>query len=79
MISQLYFVEDYTLLEILQIDQVELMKNLNLQIPQKLKRGDIIDGYELTLSLIQNDRSTQKNDRSRFTPRNLFLVQLSIF
>ncbi|MBU0925133.1 bifunctional protein-serine/threonine kinase/phosphatase [bacterium] len=61
------------ILEVLQIDQVELMKNLNLQIPQKLKRGDIIDGYELTLSLIQNDRTwvCKKNNQEyviKFAP-----------
>jgi serine/threonine protein phosphatase PrpC len=61
------------ILEILQIDQVELMKNLNLQIPEKLKKGDIIDGYELTLSLIQNDRTwvCKKNNQEyviKFAP-----------
>ena len=33
------------------------MKSLNLEIPEKLKKGDIIDGYELTHSLIQNNRT----------------------
>jgi len=45
------------ILEVLQTNQIEIMKNLNLQIPLSLKKGDIIDGYELTLSLIQNDRT----------------------
>lgn len=45
------------ILEVLEADPIELMKNLNLEIPEKLKKGDIIDGYELTLSLIQNDRT----------------------
>ena len=45
------------ILDVLQADQIEIMKNLNLKIPEKLKKGDVIDGYELTLSLIQNDRT----------------------
>jgi serine/threonine protein phosphatase PrpC len=61
------------ILEVLQTDPVELLKNLNLIIPEKLKRGDIIDGYELTLSLIQNDRTwvCKKNDQEyviKFAP-----------
>ena len=61
------------ILEVFQIDPVELMKNLNLQIPEKLKKGDIIDGYELTLSLIQNDRTwvCKKNNQEyviKFAP-----------
>lgn len=61
------------ILEVLQIDPVELMKNLNLQIPEKLKKGDIIDGYELILSLIQNDRTwvCKKNNQEyviKFAP-----------
>ncbi len=45
------------ILDILQADQIEIMKNLNLDIPEKLKKGDVIDGYELTFSLIQNNRT----------------------
>ena len=61
------------ILEVLEADQVEIMKNLNLQIPEKLKKGDIIDGYELTLSLIQNDRTwvCKKNNQEyviKFAP-----------
>ncbi len=61
------------ILEVLQTDPVELLKNLNLIIPEKLKRGDIIDGYELTLSLIQNDRTwvCKKNNQEyviKFAP-----------
>ena len=61
------------ILEILEADQVEIMKNLNLEIPEKLKKGDIIDGYELTLSLIQNDRTwiCKKNNQEfviKFAP-----------
>jgi serine/threonine protein phosphatase PrpC len=60
-------------LEILQADQIELMKNLKLGIPEKLKKGDIVDGYELTLSLIQNDRTwvCKKNEQEyiiKFAP-----------
>ena len=61
------------ILEVLEADQIEIMKNLNLQIPEKLKKGDIIDGYELTLSLIQNDRTwvCKKNNQEyviKFAP-----------
>ena len=61
------------ILEILEADEIEIMKNLNLEIPEKLKKGDIIDGYELTLSLIQNDRTwvCKKNDQEyviKFAP-----------
>lgn len=44
-------------LEVNQADELERMKALNLHIPEKLKKGDIIDGYKLKLSLIQNDRT----------------------
>ncbi len=61
------------ILEVLEADPIELMKNLNLEIPEKLKKGDIIDGYELTLSLIQNDRTwvCKKNNQEyviKFAP-----------
>ena len=60
-------------LEILETDYVETMKNMNLEIPEKLKKGDVIDGYELTLSLIQNDRTwvCKKNEQEfviKFAP-----------
>jgi len=44
-------------LEILQIDQLEKLKNLELPIPIELKVGQIIDGYTLEKSLIQNNRT----------------------
>jgi len=44
-------------LEVNETDELEKMKALNLSIPENLKKGDIIDGYELKLSLIQNDRT----------------------
>lgn len=61
------------ILEVLEADPIDLMKNLNLEIPEKLKKGDIIDGYELTLSLIQNDRTwvCKKNNQEyvmKFAP-----------
>ena len=45
------------ILTINQINEFQKMKNLVLDIPKKLKKGDVIDGYELTLSLIQNNRT----------------------
>ena len=45
------------ILEVLDTDYIESMKSLNLEIPEKLKKGDVIDGYELTHSLIQNNRT----------------------
>lgn len=61
------------ILEVLDADPIESMKNLNLEIPEKLKKGDIIDGYELTFSLIQNDRTwvCKKNNQEyviKFAP-----------
>lgn len=44
-------------LEVNQTDEIEKMKALKLHIPEKLKKGDVIDGYKLKLSLIQNDRT----------------------
>lgn len=44
-------------IDILDTDEVSKMKKLPLNIPEKLKKGDEIDGYKLTLSLIQNDRT----------------------
>ncbi len=60
-------------LNINEIDQIQMMKNLPLDIPKKLKKGDVIDGYKLTLSLIQNDRTwvCEKNSKEyviKFAP-----------
>ncbi len=44
-------------IDILDIDEVSKLKKLSLDIPEKLKKGDEIDGYLLKLSLIQNDRT----------------------
>lgn len=61
------------ILEVVEEDYIEVMKNLDLEIPEKLKKGDVIDGYELTLSLIQNDRTwiCKKNNQEfviKFAP-----------
>jgi serine/threonine protein phosphatase PrpC len=61
------------ILEVLKTDELDLMKNLNLEIPEKLKIGDVIDGYELTHSLIQNNRTwiCKKNNQEyviKFAP-----------
>jgi serine/threonine protein phosphatase PrpC len=44
-------------LDILKADEIELLKQQKLDIPKKLKKGDIVDGYTLTESLIQNERT----------------------
>ncbi len=53
-------------LEILKVDEREILKKLELIIPQTLKEGEIIDGYLLEKSLIQNKRTwlcKKKNKR----------------
>jgi len=44
-------------LDILKADEIELLKQQKLEIPKILKKGQVIDGYTLTKSLIQNDRT----------------------
>lgn len=44
-------------LDIKETDEVSKLKSLNLIIPESLKKGDEIDGFKLTQSLIQNDRT----------------------
>lgn len=44
-------------LDILKADELELLKQQKLDIPKTLKKGEVIDGYTLTKSLIQNDRT----------------------
>jgi len=61
------------ILEVNQTDEIQKMKDLDLIIPEKLRRGDVIDGYRLTLSLIQNDRTwiCEKNSKEyviKFAP-----------
>lgn len=59
--------------EINEIDEIQKFKDLPLDIPEKLQKGDVIDGYKLTLSLIQNDRTwiCEKNSKEyviKFAP-----------
>ena len=53
-------------IEILQENQIEILKAQDLNIPQKLTKDDEIDGYILKKSLIQNDRTwlCSKKDRN---------------
>jgi len=44
-------------IEILQENQIEILKSLNLKIPENLEINDNIDGYILKKSLIQNNRT----------------------
>ena len=39
-----------------ELDEMHALKNLDLLIPQSLKKGDIFDGYELTDSLMEHGR-----------------------
>ena len=45
------------IVEILEANEIETLKQQNLVIPLNLKKGEIIDGYLLEKSLIQNDRT----------------------
>jgi len=45
------------LLEILKVDEKEILRKQDLFIPQTLKEGQVIDGYLLEKSLIQNKRT----------------------
>jgi len=51
--------------EILEENQVEKLKNLNLPIPKQLKIGDDIDGFVLEKSLILNNRTWLCNKKSK--------------
>lgn len=44
-------------LEILKVDEKELLRKQGLPVPQTLKEGQVIDGYVLEKSLIQNQRT----------------------
>ncbi|UCM99652.1 protein kinase [Sulfurimonas sp. SWIR-19] len=44
-------------LEILNADEIEILKQQKLDIPRSLKAGQTIDGYRLEKSLIQNERT----------------------
>jgi len=61
-------------IDIKETDEISVMKNLNLSIPQSLKLGDEIDGFKLTKSLIQNNRTwlctkKEKNFVIKFAPK----------
>jgi len=43
--------------EMLKADELEVMRQQKLQVPEVIKEGDVVDGYTLTKSLIQNDRT----------------------
>jgi len=43
--------------EILKADEYATLRRQKLTIPESLKKGDIIDGYELTKPLIENERT----------------------
>jgi len=45
------------IVEILKADEITTLKRQKLTIPKSLKKGQIIDGYKLEKSLIQNDRT----------------------
>jgi len=45
------------IVEVLEANEVETLKQQKLIIPKSLKKGDIVDGYLLEKSLIQNDRT----------------------
>ena len=44
-------------IEIFEANEVEVLKQQNLSIPESLRVGQTIDGYKLEKSLIQNDRT----------------------
>ena len=52
-------------LEILEENQVEILKAQDLKIPDKLSLGDEIDGYILEKSLIQNNRTWQCSKKGK--------------
>jgi len=58
-LSDDYLPDDTTaiVIEILKADELEDLKQQNLLIPKTLKKDDVIDGYKLKSSLIQNNRT----------------------
>ncbi len=44
-------------IDIKEADQVCMLKQANLKIPQKIKRGEVYDGYTLLEPLVQNERT----------------------
>lgn len=60
-------------INILEADQLELLKQQSLNIPPKLKENDVIDGYILKKALIRNERTwlCEKNGKNyviKFAP-----------
>ena len=66
-ITQHHLPDDTTavVLDIIQADEFEILKQQELLIPQSLKKGQDIDGYILERSLIQNDRTWICSKKSR--------------
>ena len=61
-------------LEILDANELDDLKQQKLIIPESLKQGDTIDGYTLTKSLVQNDRTWLAHKKTKdyvvkFTPK----------
>ncbi|WP_434657145.1 hypothetical protein [Sulfurimonas sp. NW9] len=54
-------------LEVLNADEIEILKQQKLDIPRSLKAGQTIDGYKLEKPLIQNERTwlAEKNKAIR--------------
>ncbi len=52
-------------IDILQKDETALLKELNLPIPKKLKRDQVIDGYKLIRPLIQNERTWEAHKKGK--------------
>ena len=52
-------------IDILQKDETTLLKELNLPIPKKLKRDQVIDGYKLIRPLIQNERTWEAHKKGK--------------
>lgn len=62
------------IVEILEDNQIEILKKQVLPIPESLKKDEVIDGYTLEKSLIQNDRTwlCEKNGKKyvlKFAPK----------
>jgi len=53
------------IIEIIEENQVQILKNLELEIPQSLVKGQDIDGYILKKSLIQNNRTWLCNKKGK--------------
>ena len=52
-------------IDILQKDETTLLKELNLPIPKKLKKAQIIDGYKLIRPLIGNERTWEAHKKGK--------------